>query len=72
MAAKKKKAGSAPLVAFARKQGGQQTDQIHAAIDYGIDISMLIQNIDRSYTERIIRHQIALNLAEKLRKARHL
>jgi len=65
MAAKKKKAQPA-------SSDCQQTDQIHAAIDYGIDISMLIQNIGRSYTERIIRHQIALNTAEKLRKARHL
>jgi len=85
MAAKKKKAKPAALLAprfrgdkftpakaGARKRGGQQTDQIHAAIDYGIDISMLIQNIGRSYTERIIRHQIALNTVEKLRKVRHL
>lgn len=46
--------------------------EIQAAIDYGIDVSMLIDNINRSCTERIIRHQIALNMAEKLRKARRL
>jgi len=46
--------------------------EIQAAIDYGIDVSMLIQNINRSCTERIIRHQIALNTSEKLRKARRL
>ncbi len=46
--------------------------EIQAAIDYGIDVSMLIQNVKRSCTERIIRHQIALNMAEKLRKARRL
>lgn len=50
----------------------QQRDEIQAAIDYGIDVSMLIQNMARSYTERIIRHQIALNTAEKLQKARHM
>ncbi len=50
----------------------RQIDEIQAAIDYGIDVSMLIQNMARSYTERIIRHQIALNTAEKLRKARHV
>jgi hypothetical protein len=50
----------------------QQIDEIQAAIDYGIDVSMLIENMARSYTERIIRHQIALNTAEKLRKARHV
>jgi len=49
----------------------QQKDEIQAAIDYGIDVSMLIDNMARSYTERIKRHQIALNTAEKLRKARH-
>jgi len=47
-------------------------DQIQAAINHGIDISMLIQNIRRGYTERIVRHQIALNTVEKLRKARNL
>ncbi len=46
--------------------------EIQSAIDYGIDVSTLIDNINRSYTERIIRHQIALNMAEKLRKARRL
>jgi len=49
----------------------RQIDEIQAATDYGIDVSMLIENMARSYTERIIRHQIALNTAEKLRKARH-
>jgi len=54
------------------RNNGRQIDEIQAAIDYGIDVSMLIQNMARSYTERIIRHQIALNTAEKLRKARHM
>ena len=49
-----------------------QTDPIQAAIDYGIDVSALIDNAGRSYTERIKRHQIALNTAEKLRKAGEL
>jgi len=49
-----------------------QAAEIQAAIDYGIDVSMLIDNIRRSCTERIIRHQIALNTVEKLRKARRL
>ncbi len=53
------------------RNNGRQIDEIQAAIDYGIDVSMLIQNMARSYTERIIRHQIALNTAEKLRKAKH-
>ena len=46
--------------------------EIQAAVDYGIDISMLVDNIRRSYSERITRHQIALNTADKLRKARRL
>ena len=45
-------------------------DGIQAAIDYGIDISSLIQNINRTPADRIKRHQIALNTAEKLRKAK--
>ena len=50
----------------------RQADAVQAAIDYGIDVSMLIDNLSRSCTERIMRHQIALNTAEKLRKARRL
>ena len=46
--------------------------EVQAAVDYGIDVSMLVDNIRRSYSERIIRHQIALNTSEKLRKARRL
>ena len=49
----------------------QQADEIQAAIDYGIDIAMLIDNINRDVCDRIRRHQIALNTAEKLRKAKH-
>ncbi len=45
-----------------------QKDGIQAAIDYGIDVSMLEENIKLSPAERIRRHQIALNTAEKLRK----
>ena len=49
-----------------------QKDPIQAAVDYGIDVSALIDNAGRSCTERIKRHQIALNTAEKLRKAKKL
>jgi hypothetical protein len=48
------------------------TDEIMAAIDYGIDISMLIDNIRRSPAERIRRHQIALNTVKSLRKAKRI
>ncbi|MHC4680431.1 MAG: hypothetical protein ACYTEK_17220 [Planctomycetota bacterium] len=49
-----------------------QPDPVQAAIDYGIDVSMLVDNLRRSVTERVRRHQIALNTAEKLRKAKRL
>jgi hypothetical protein len=55
-----------------KKSKSSQMDPIQAAIDYGIDISMLIDNINRSYAERIKRHQIALNTLEKFRKAKIL
>ena len=48
----------------------QQEDEVQAAINYGIDISMLIDNISRNHAERIRRHQIALNAVEKLRRAK--
>jgi hypothetical protein len=53
------------------KHNRRQTDAIQAAIDYGVDVSMLIDNLKRGPAERIRRHQIALNTIEKLRKARH-
>jgi len=56
-----------------RQKGGRLgKDQIKAAVRYGIDVSMLIENVKRSPAERIRRHQIALNTAEKLRSGRHL
>jgi len=48
----------------------RRTDPLRAAAAYGIDVSMLADNLKRSVTERIRRHQIALNTAEKLRKAK--
>ena len=57
------------------KKGGKHpksADPIQAAIDYGIDISMLKDNLKRTPAERIRRHQIALETAEKLRKAKGL
>lgn len=49
-----------------------QADEIQAAAEYGIDISMLIDNIRRSPAERIRRHQIALNTVKSLRKAKRI
>jgi len=47
-------------------------DPIQAAIDYGIDIELLRDNLARSYAERIRRHQIALDTMQKLMKAREV
>ena len=49
----------------------KQPNEIQSAIDYGIDVSMLIDNVKRSPAERIRRRQIALNTAQKLRDAKH-
>lgn len=48
----------------------QQPPEIKAAIDYGIDIQQLMDNLKRTPAERIRRHQMALNAVEKLRKAK--
>ena len=50
----------------------EEIDAVQAAIDQGIDVSMLADNLRRSVAERLRRHQIALNMAEKLRKAKRL
>jgi len=55
-----------------RMNNSRQMDPIQAATDYGIDVSMLADNLRRSVTDRIKRHQIALNTAKKLRKAKRL
>ncbi len=48
----------------------QQAKEVQTAADFGIDIPLLIDNIKRTPAERIRRHQIALNTADKLRKAK--
>jgi hypothetical protein len=45
-------------------------DELQAAADYGIDVSLLISNLQKTPAERIRLHQIALNTADKLRKAK--
>lgn len=54
------------------KSDSKTAPEIKAAIDYGIDISTLAANLKLSYTERVLRHQIALNNFQRLRKARFL
>lgn len=51
---------------------GELADAMEAARDYGIDVAMLIDNLKRTPAERIRRHQIALETAEKLRKAQQV
>lgn len=48
-----------------------RSDRLKAASDHGIDIPTLLENIKRSVSDRIKRHNIALNTAEKLREAKH-
>ncbi len=54
------------------EDSSEQADPIQAAIDDGIDVSMLVDNLRRSVAERIRRHQIAHDMAMKLRKAKRL
>lgn len=45
-------------------------DAVQEAIDSGIDIAAIRDNLARTPTERLRRHQIALNTVEMLQKAR--
>jgi hypothetical protein len=54
------------------RKRSRPADPIQTAMDYGIDVSLLIANISRNYTERIRQHQSALNTAKILWKAKHL
>jgi len=50
----------------------KEIPELAAAKKYGIDISMLVDNLALTPKDRIRRHQIALNTIEKLRNARRL
>jgi hypothetical protein len=50
----------------------EQEDAVRAAREYGIDVAMLIDNLKRSPTERIRRHQIALETMEALQQAQQI
>jgi len=45
-------------------------DPIKAAEEYGIDIPMLMANLNRSVAERFRRHQIALETYYKIRNSK--
>jgi hypothetical protein len=47
-------------------------DAVQEAIDYGIDIAALRENLARTPAERLRRHQIALDRVRMLQKARFL
>ncbi len=49
-----------------------ETPELAAARDYGVDVAALLANLDRPVAERIRRHQIALDTFNKLRNARKL
>jgi len=52
------------------KKPGDALDAVQAAADYGIDVTQLRDNLALSVTERLRRHQIALNTVELLQKAK--
>jgi len=47
-------------------------DAVQEAIDYGIDIAALRDNLARTPAERLRRHQMALSTVEMLQKARSI
>lgn len=49
-----------------------QPDPVQEAIDYGVDISMLKDNLALTPAERLRRHDMALNLVEMLQKAKRV
>lgn len=53
------------------KAQAELPEAIREAAEHGIDVSMLRANLALTPAERLRRHQIALNTAEMLRKAKH-
>ena len=56
----------------AASDDSEKKDELQAPTDYGIDISLLAGNLQKTPAERIRLHQIALNTANKLREAKRL
>jgi len=56
----------------ARRRPPQTRDAVQEAIDYGIDVSALRDNLARTPAERLRRHEIALHTLEMLQKAKRL
>jgi hypothetical protein len=57
-----------------QRTGGKRPEQdpVREAADCGIDIAQLRDNLGLTPAERMRRHDIALNTAEMLRKARRM
>jgi hypothetical protein len=47
----------------------EREDSIQKAIKFGIDVSLLYERIEMTYTERIERHQQMINFVEELKRA---
>ncbi len=56
----------------AGKAHPEPPDAVQDAIDYGIDISALRDNLALTPAERLQRHEIALDTVEMLRKAKRV
>ncbi len=56
----------------ARKRRPKPRDAVQEAVDYGIDVAALRDNLALPVAERLRRHDIALTTVEMLRKARRL
>jgi hypothetical protein len=56
----------------ARRSPAAAPDPLQEAIDHGIDISMLKDNLAMTVAERLRRHDMALNLVEMLQKAKRV
>jgi hypothetical protein len=52
------------------KKRTRPRDAVQEAIDSGIDVAALRDNLALTVTERLRRHEIALHTVEMLRKAR--
>ena len=55
-----------------RKASAEPPDAVQEAINYGIDIAAIRDNLALTPAERLRRHQIALDRVRRLRKARFL
>ncbi len=55
-----------------RKARTKPPDAVQEAIDYGIDVAAIRDNLALTPAERLRRHQIALNTVEMLQKARSI